>query len=182
MPVPVTVRLSQPLGQRSLVDGSTGHQHPVLDAAGVPTPSYLPPGYGQMTLSWDETQADIVSRSYQRLPRAADGNDQSLLIERRPLPDQPLYNEQVLARGTVLGRPARVAQSRNFDDEVCAIWSDQQHAWWVCSMGGPEGRARSGGAAADRQQHPLASDRRIPRLRVRPAERSSCQRRRSVEG
>ena len=137
-PVPLTVRLSRPLDQRSLVDGATGHRHQVLDAAGVPSPSYLPPDYGQMTLSWDETQPDIVSRSYQRLPQAADGNDQSLLIERRPLPDQPLYNEQVLTRGTVLGQPARVAQTRNFDDEVCAIWSDQQHVWWVCSLGGPK--------------------------------------------
>src|SRR4051794_9287941 len=136
IPVPVTVRLSRPLDQRNLVDGATGHRHPVLDAAGVPTPSYLPPGYGQMSLSWDETQPDIVSRSYQRLPRPANGNDQSLLIERRPLPDQPLYNEQVLARGTVLGRPARVTKARNFDDEVCAVWTDQQHVWWVCSLGG----------------------------------------------
>jgi hypothetical protein len=138
IPVPLTVRLSRPLDQRSLVDAATGHRHQVLDAAGVLTPSYLPPGYGQMALGWDETQADIVSRSYQRLPRAADGNDQSLLIERRPLPDQPLYNEQVLARGTVLGRAARVAKTGNFDDEVCAIWSDQQHVWWVCSLGSPK--------------------------------------------
>ena len=43
-----------------------------------------------MTLSGYETQPGLVSRSYLRLRRAADSNDQSLVIEWRPLPDRPL--------------------------------------------------------------------------------------------
>lgn len=132
-PVPVTTApLRQPLGSRALTDAKTGHRHPVLVASSVPAPGFVPAGYGQPTLSWDESMPDLVTRSYQA------SNGQSLLIERRSLPDQPLYNEQVLDRGTVLGRPARVAQSGGFDDQVCAIWSDQQHVWWVCSNGGPK--------------------------------------------
>lgn len=132
-PVPVTTApLRQPLGSRALTDAKTGHRHPVLVASSVPSPGFVPAGYGQPTLSWDESLPDVVTRSYQA------NNGQSLLIERRSLPDQPLYNEQVLDRGTVLGRPTRVAQSGGFDDQVCAIWSDQHYVWWVCSNGGPK--------------------------------------------
>ena len=127
-----TAPLHPSLGSRTLTDAKTGHRHPVLVASTVPVPSYVPPGYGQPILSWDETLPDLTTRSY------SGPAGQSLLIERRPLPDQPLYNEKVLARGTVLGRPARVAQTGNFSDNVCAIWSDPQHVWWVCSNGSPQ--------------------------------------------
>jgi hypothetical protein len=130
--VPVsTAPLGQPLGSRTLTDTKTGHTHPVLTASSVPAPGFVPAGYGQPILSWDETAPDLVTRSYS----GPDG--QSLLIERRPLPDQPLYDEKRLAGGTVLGRPARVVQSGNFTDNVCAIWADPQHVWWVCSNGQP---------------------------------------------
>ncbi len=131
--VPVsTAPLHQPLGSRTLTDAKTGHRHQPLLASSVLTPGYVPPGYGQPVLSWDETLPDVNTRSY------TGPNGQSLLVERRPLPDQPLYNEKVLARGTVLGRPARVAQTGTFSDNVCAIWSDPQHVWWVCSNGEPQ--------------------------------------------
>jgi len=131
-PVPIsTGPLHQPLGSRSLVDASTGHKHPVLTASTIPTPGFVPAGYGQPVLSWDETSPELVTRSY------TGPNGQSLLIEQRPLPDQPLYNERVLAHGTVLGKPARVAQTGNFSDNVCAIWADAHHVWWVCSQGQP---------------------------------------------
>ena len=131
-PVPVsTGPLRQPLGSRALLDASTGHRHPALTASTVATPGYVPAGYSQPVLSWDESSPDLITRSYQG------ANGQSLLIERRPLPDQPMYAEQLLAHGTVLGRPARVVQSGNFDDNVCAIWTDAQHVWWVCSNGQP---------------------------------------------
>lgn len=131
-PVPVnTGPLQQPLGSRALLDASTGHKHPVLTASSIPAPGFVPAGYSQPVLSWDESSPDLVTRSYQG------SNGQSLLIEQRPLPDQPLYNERVLAHGTVLGQPARVAQTGNFSDNVCAIWSDPHHVWWVCSQGQP---------------------------------------------
>ncbi|HEU5270831.1 MAG TPA: hypothetical protein VFU36_12970, partial [Jatrophihabitans sp.] len=121
----------QPLGSRTLTDAKTGRRHPVLVAGTVPAPGFVPAGYSQPVLSWDESSPDLVTRSY------SGPNDQSLLIERRPLPDQPLYDEHVLTHGTVLGRSARVAQTGNFSDNVCAIWSDPQHVWWVCSNGQP---------------------------------------------
>jgi len=130
-PVPVTVRSTQPLGSRTLVDAATGRRHPVLAAASMPDAGYLPAGYREQPLTWDENSPDIVTRDF------AGPSGQSLILERRPLPDQPMYNEQVLARGPVLGHPARVAQTRNFPDNVCAMWSDAQHVWWVCSQGGP---------------------------------------------
>jgi hypothetical protein len=130
--VPVsTAPLGQPLGSRTLTDTKTGRTHPVLTASSVPAPGFVPAGYGQPILSWDETAPDLVTRSY------SGPNGQSLLIERRPLPDQPLYNEKVLASGSVLGHAARVVQSGSFADNVCAIWSDPQHVWWVCSNGQP---------------------------------------------
>jgi len=131
VPVPVTARLTQPLGSRALVDAATGRRHPVLDADSMPDAGYLPAGYREQPLTWDESSPDVVTRDF------AGPGGQSLILERRPLPDQPMYNEQVLARGLVLGHPARVAETRNFPDNVCAMWSDAQHVWWVCSQGDP---------------------------------------------
>lgn len=131
--VPVsTAPLHQSLGSRTLTDAKTGHRHPVLIASEVAAPRFVPGGYSQPILSWDESSPDLVTRSY------SGPNGQSLLIERRPLPDQPVYDEQVLARGTVLGHVARVVQTGNFADNVCAIWSDPKHVWWVCSQGQPK--------------------------------------------
>ncbi|HTZ43638.1 MAG TPA: hypothetical protein VMB79_07225 [Jatrophihabitans sp.] len=130
-PVPVTTRLAKPLGSRTLVDAATGQRHPVLAADSMPDAGYLPTGYREQPLTWDESNPDIVTRDF------TGPNGQSLLLERRPLPDQPLYNELVLDRGTVLGHPARVAKTRNFDDNVCAIWTDAHHVWWACSQGSP---------------------------------------------
>jgi len=131
--VPVsTAPLHQSLGSRALTDAKTGHRHPVLVASGVPAPRFVPAGYSQPILSWDESAPDLVTRSY------SGPNGQNLLIERRPLPDQPMYDEQVLGRGTVLGHSARIVQSGNFADTVCAIWVDPAHVWWVCSQGQPK--------------------------------------------
>jgi hypothetical protein len=138
--VPVsTAPLGQPLGSRTLTDTKTGHQHPVLTASSVPVPGFVPAGYDQPILSWDETAPDLVTRSY------TGPAGQSLLIERRPLPDQPLYDEKLLATGSVLGHSARVVQSGSFADNVCAIWSDPQHVWWVCSNGEPKAAVNPAG-------------------------------------
>jgi hypothetical protein len=130
--VPVsTAPLGRPLGSRTLTDTKTGRSHSVLTASSVPAPGFVPAGYGQPELSWDESAPDLVTRSY------TGPNGQSVLIERRPLPDQPMFDEKRLASGSVLGHPARVVQSGNFADNVCAIWSDPAHVWWVCSNGEP---------------------------------------------
>ena len=134
IPVPVIVQLQRPLGQRNLKDAS-GDTVPVLDAATVPTPTYLPPGYRQTAFSGSPTTGSI--RSYERLPRAADGSLFELRIIQQLPPRQPLYQEQELARSTVLGHPARVVQTGgDIAVQRCVTWSAQPYVWLICAYGG----------------------------------------------
>ncbi|HEU5271768.1 MAG TPA: hypothetical protein VFU36_17735 [Jatrophihabitans sp.] len=133
-PVPVIARLRQPLGRRTLMDAN-GRSVPVLDAATVPTPHYLPAGYRQIALGGSPATGSF--RNYERFPRPADGSELVLHIDQLRSPFHPLFEEQELARGTVLGHPARVVQSGGkVAVQRCVTWSDQPYVWSVCSFGG----------------------------------------------
>lgn len=134
VPVPVTAQLRQPLGRRTLVDAD-GRPEPVLDAATVPTPSYVPAGYRQTALGGSPTTGSF--RNYERFPWPADGSELELLIHQQLPPLRPLPEEQELARGTVLGHPARVVQSGgNIAVQRCVTWSDRPYVWSICTAGG----------------------------------------------
>jgi hypothetical protein len=134
IPVPVIAQLQQPLGRRALKD-ATGATVPVLDATTVPTPTYLPPGYRQTAFGGTPTTGSF--RNYERVPWPAPGVQQEVHINQRLQPRQPLYEEQELARGTVLGHPARVVQSGGkVAVQRCVTWADQPYIWSICSFGG----------------------------------------------
>ncbi|MGI8664685.1 MAG: hypothetical protein ACR2N4_01395 [Jatrophihabitans sp.] len=145
-PQPVSLTLDAALGGRQLADGSTGAVHPVLDARSVPQPSYLPPDFGAGTLRWDESGSpkQPVARNYGWAHSHPAAAGQSVSVERRSLPASPLYQQQVLDTGMVLGNPAVVAQTRNFPDLVCALWTDQDYSWRVCSSGSPTAELGAG--------------------------------------
>ena len=134
-PVPVTARLSQPLGRRSLHDAK-GDTVPVLDAAKVPAPSYLPAGYQPTALGGTPSTGSY--RYYEHLPEPGDGNQLDLRIFQRLLPIQPLSEQQTVLRGTVLGHPAEVVQSGgSIAVQRCAVWTERPYVWSICSYGVP---------------------------------------------
>ena len=134
VPVPVIAHLRQPLGRRSLVNAA-GLPEPVFDASTVPTPSYVPAGYQQTALGGSPTTGSF--RHYERFPWPADGSELELHIDQYLPPRRPLPAEQELARGTVLGHPARVVQTGGkIAVQRCVTWSDQPYVWSVCTVGG----------------------------------------------
>jgi hypothetical protein len=129
-PVPVIAQLQQPLGRRSLENGA-GVTVSVLDASTVPTPGYLPAGYRLTALGGSPTTGSY--RIYERIPQPYDGTEFDLQIRQQHPPLQPLTEEQEVARGTVLGHPARVVQGGG---ERCVTWPDQPYVWSICAFGG----------------------------------------------
>lgn len=120
-PYELTVTLSTPLAGRALTDGSGGGRHAALDLDTIPMPSYLPTGYRQSALGWDDVSG-AVSRTY------ADGDTQ-LIVDLGHQPFGSGDQEQVLATATVSGRPAKVVQDRGFDDNHRIAWQFDDDQW-----------------------------------------------------
>jgi hypothetical protein len=125
-PVPLSVKLSQPLGDRALIDGTTGTRYSVLKASTLPAPSYLPAGYVDKGVQWyDHVPPFQVVHAY------LNGLEGLRLIRSQGLLTAP--GERVLTTGTVLGHPAKVAESNSYG--TCAAWSDPAYSWSLCSTG-----------------------------------------------
>lgn len=62
-PVRTTVQLATPLGNRTLIDTTTGARHPILDATTVPAAHYVPTSCAKRALTWDEASG-IATREY----------------------------------------------------------------------------------------------------------------------
>jgi hypothetical protein len=127
----VTIDLPEPLRDRPLVDGATGRQRPVLDAALLLTPSWLPPGYRLVS---ERLESGVDIRQW-----APDRPDQRLLIEQGDADhlSRPGVDPIVLARPQVRGRPATVWKTRGFDDLVCVSWAEGRTRHRVCTSGTP---------------------------------------------
>lgn len=133
---PLTIRLSQPLGSRTLIDATTGHHHPVLRASTLLTPTYLPAGYVDQGIQWhEELQQPQVLHDYT-------GPGVELRVVRgygfRAESDQ-----QTLGTGTVLGHPAKVIQNTNLPGRICVLWDDPEYSWSICSDSHTPGARRA---------------------------------------
>jgi hypothetical protein len=128
-----TVELPEPLRDRPVVDGATGEERPVIDAALLLTPSWLPGGY-RLVREWVEFGID--SREW-----APDGGRQDvrLLVEQGDTDKlaRPGFDPVVLARPVVRGMPAMVWKTRRFDDSVCVSWAEGSMGHRVCTSGAP---------------------------------------------
>lgn len=126
-PMPVTVRLKQPLGTRSLIDAKTGIRHPVLDASTLLTPSWLPAGYVDLGFQWQTDSPQAVVREY-------DGPGGRLRVGRSPK-SAAWSGEKTLTTATVLGHPARVFTYDTASKVRCVAWDDSEYSWSICSDG-----------------------------------------------
>ena len=68
--VPATVRLSAPVGQRTLVDARDGSTHAVLALSAVPTLRSLPPGFTERGAGWDESTG-VIYQWWRHSPQPA---------------------------------------------------------------------------------------------------------------
>ncbi len=129
----VTVALSEPLRGRPVVDGATGQERPVSDAALLLTPSWLPAGYRFVR---ERVELGIDRREW-----TPDGRqDERLLVEQGDADKlaPPGFDPVVLARPVVRGVPATVWKTRGFDDVVCVSWAEGTMGHRVCTSGAPE--------------------------------------------
>jgi hypothetical protein len=128
----VTVELPEPLRGRPVVDGATGEQRPVIDAALLLTPSWLPAGY---RFVGERVEAGIDSREW-----APDGPDERLLIDFGDADKvaRPGFDPVVLARPVVRGVRATVWKTRLFDDLICVSWAEGGMGHRVCTSGAPD--------------------------------------------
>jgi hypothetical protein len=127
----VTVELPEPLRGRRVVDGATGKERPVIDAALLLTPSWLPAGY-RFVREWVEAGIDF--REW-----APDEPDRRLLVDQGDAGKlaRPGLDPVVLARPVVRGVPATVWKTRLFDDLVCVSWAEGSVGHRVCTSGAP---------------------------------------------
>jgi hypothetical protein len=127
----VTVELPEPLRGRRVVDGATGKQRPVIDAALLLTPSWLPAGY-RFVREWVEAGVDF--REW-----APEEPDRRLLVDQGDAGKlaRPGLDPVVLARPVVRGVPATVWKTRRFDDLVCVSWAEGAMGHRVCTSGAP---------------------------------------------
>jgi hypothetical protein len=127
----VAVELPEPLGGRRVVDGATGKERPVIDAALLLTPSWLPAGY-RFVREWVEAGVDF--REW-----APDEPDTRLLVDQGDAGKlaRPGLDPVVLARPVVRGVPATVWKTRRFDDSVCVSWAEGAMGHRVCTSGAP---------------------------------------------
>ncbi|HEX8081323.1 MAG TPA: hypothetical protein VF557_14025 [Jatrophihabitans sp.] len=133
-PVTVTVQLEQPLGTRSLLDAKTGTRHPVFEAGTLPTPSWLPAGYVDRIIRWqDDSPQGGVMQEY-------DGPDGLLRVGRGP--ESPTTSsDKVLTTAKVLGHPAKVFTYNAAPNVICVVWNDSEYWWSICSVGANPPRA-----------------------------------------
>jgi hypothetical protein len=127
----VTVELPEPLRGRPVVDGATGRRQPVIDAARLLRPSWLPPGY---RFVGERVEFGIDFREW-----APAGPDARLLIDQGDAGTlaRPGFDAVVLARPVVRGVPATVWKTRNFDDSTCVSWAEGAMGHRVCTSGTP---------------------------------------------
>jgi hypothetical protein len=128
----ITVELPEPLRDRPVVDGATGQERLVSDAALLLTPSWLPPGYRLV--------AERVEFGIDRREWGPDGRqDERLEVEQGDTGKlaRPGFDPVVLARPVVRGVPATVWKTRGFDDSVCVSWAEGTTGHRVCTSGAP---------------------------------------------
>jgi hypothetical protein len=133
-PVPLTVTLKQPLGDRTLIDATTGTPQPLtLAASTVPAPSYLPAGYVDQGVRW---QDDFLPHPSQALHDYAGPDGELHLVRgRRSIPFSPY--DPLLITAEVLGHPARLVKGSS--SGTCLTWRDSEYWWAVCSVGSAGG-------------------------------------------
>jgi hypothetical protein len=114
-----------------VVDGATGKQRPVIDAARLLTPSWLPAGY-RFVREWVESGIDFQEWT-------PGDPDVRLLVDQGDAGKlaRPGFDPVVLARPRVRGRPATVWKIRLFDDLVCVSWAEGAMGLRVCTSGVP---------------------------------------------
>jgi hypothetical protein len=145
LPVPLLVRLSAPIGQRSLVDATTGQSHPVRQAADMPSLTGLPAGYVDEGSTPELGRADKVTvvqfgvLNYAARRTYRNGNNDGLTLDRyQKKPIEPAAYVQVNATGTVLGHPAQVVGGRGSTPGLgstkagCVEWSGDGYSWQLC--------------------------------------------------
>jgi hypothetical protein len=128
----VTVELPEPLRGRPVVDGATGQERLVSDAALLLTPSWLPAGYRFVR---ERVELGIDRRSW-----GPEWPDVRLEVEQGDAGKLtgPGFDPVVLARPVVRGVPAMVWKTRGFDDVVCVSWAEGSMGHRVCTSGAPE--------------------------------------------
>jgi hypothetical protein len=147
LPIPLLVQLSAPIGQRSLVDATTGQSHPVRQAADMPSLTRLPAGYVDEGSTPELGQADgvtvvqfgVLNFTARRTYR--NGNNNELILDRyqkKKKPTIPDPYDQVNATGTVLGHPAQVVGGHGSTPGLgstragCLEWSGDGYSWQLC--------------------------------------------------
>lgn len=140
-PVPMLLRLSAPIGRRSLVDAATGQTHALRQAAELPSVTRLPAGYvdagSSPDLARQKSEDDMLQFGF--LPVDAshtyrNGNN-LLSLMRYQEKNLPASFVQVKTTGTVLGHPARLGYGFRSPEWVCAAWSAGGQPWLFCSFG-----------------------------------------------
>jgi hypothetical protein len=128
----VTIELPEPLRDRLVVDGANGEQRPVIDAALLLTPSWLPAGYRFVR---ERVELGIDFREW-----APEGPEERLMVHQEDADKlaRPGFDPVVLARPMVRGVPATVWKTRRFDDSVCVSWAEGAMGHRVCTSGAPE--------------------------------------------
>ena len=128
----VTVELPEPLRGRPVLDGATGEQRPVTDAALLLAPSWLPAGYRFVT---ERVESGIDFREW-----APAGPDVRLLVDQGDADTlaRPGLDPVVVARPAVRGVLATVWKIRRFDDSICVSWAEGGMGHRVCTSGAPE--------------------------------------------
>jgi hypothetical protein len=132
-PVPLSVKLDQPLGNRSLIDGTTDTSQPMLKASTVPAPTYLPAGYVDRGFRWQ----DATSPNPNQALHDYSGPDGELQVVRGRGPDPFSPYDPLMIIGEVLGHPARLVNGS--PSGTCLTWRDSEYWWAVCSVGSAGG-------------------------------------------
>jgi len=128
LPVPLTVTLAQPLGDRPLIDATHDVPRKVLDPKTVLKPTDVPTGYtgGQATWSSDVTGA--AERYYH-----GSRSDLTFTFGSASL-SKPL--QHIVRHATVRGHDATVSYSGGFSEDIQIAWNeDSTHAVALYQMG-----------------------------------------------
>jgi hypothetical protein len=127
----VVVELPEPLHGHGVVDGSTGQLKPIVDAATLRQPSYLPASY-RFGREWVDGEVD--RREWWK----ESARDEVLVVEQGPPGLARLgYRPVVVARPVIHGVTATAWRSEGFDDLVCLGWAEGSAGYRVCSQGSP---------------------------------------------
>jgi hypothetical protein len=127
-PMPMSVPLKRPLGNRTLIDATSGIHYPVFLASTVPTPSYLPAGYVDRGFRWQ----DAPSSNPNQVLHAYAGPGGELRVVRGRGQDTFSPYDPLFITGEVLGHPTRLLKSST--SGTCLTWRDSEYWWGVCSV------------------------------------------------